>query len=378
MAKSGSVEAAVKPPLWLLLELTYRCPLSCPYCANPLDLGNPADELSTDDWLRVLEQARAMGAVQLGLSGGEPLLRKDLEQIVARARELGFYSNLITSGIGLTEKRLEALKRAGLDHIQISFQSADADTNDAIAGKKQAFAQKKQLAQAVKAHDFPMVLNFVISRQNIAQIPAILALSQALEADYVELATAQYYGWALANRDLLLPSREQIRLAEAQVNAVREAQQGQGPKFIFVTPDYYETRPKACMSGWGNIFMSIAPDGRAMPCHSAGLLPLSFPNVQQASLREIWYDSTLFNQYRGFDWMPEPCRSCDEKHQDFGGCRCQALLLTGDAANIDPVCDKSPAHHKIAEAIARASGCPLGEMLARTAANSRIIVKSRV
>ncbi len=378
MPNSGSAENSINPPLWLLLELTYRCPLSCPYCANPVDLGDPADELSTEDWLKVLEQARAMGAVQLGLSGGEPLLRKDLEVIVAKARELGFYTNLITSGIGLTNKRLKALKDAGLDHIQVSFQSADPDTNDAIAGKRKAFETKQELARQVKAHGFPMVLNFVISKQNIENIDAIMQLSQSLEADYVELATAQYYGWALQNRDQLMPTLEQVRTAEAQVNAVRDSLNGIGPRFIFVTPDYYETRPKACMSGWGNIFLSVAPDGRAMPCHSAALLPLSFPNVRDSNLKSIWYESELFNKYRGFDWMPEPCRSCDEKEKDFGGCRCQALLLTGDAANADPVCDKSPHHHQIVSAAESAAACRNGDTLARTVQNSQIIIQTRV
>lgn len=373
MTNAGSVN----PPLWLLLELTYSCPLHCSYCANPIDLGNKQDELDTETWLKVLIEARALGAVQLGLSGGEPLLRKDLEIIIKKARELGFYINLITSGIGLTEKRIKSLKQAGLDHIQISFQSADQTTNDAIAGKKAAFEQKQKMAKLVKQYGFPMVLNFVISKQNIEQIPQIMALSCQLEADFVELATAQYYGWALQNRDHLLPTLQQVRLAEQQVNQFRLQQSNSAPKFIFVTPDYYETRPKACMSGWGSIFINIAPNGMALPCHSAALLDLPFLNVQQHSLEHIWYESDSFNHYRGFDWMVEPCKSCDEKEQDFGGCRCQALLLTGNADNTDPVCSKSPQHHQITKAVEHASLMHHSEIMSRTLKNSLIIMSSK-
>ncbi|WP_434356640.1 pyrroloquinoline quinone biosynthesis protein PqqE [Parasalinivibrio latis] len=384
MTKSGfskpDERPAVTPPLWLLMELTYRCPLQCPYCSNPVNLGEPENELDTETWLDVLEQAREMGAVQLGLSGGEPLLRKDLETIVSRARELGFYSNLITSGIGLNEKRIKALKEAGLDHIQISFQSADPDLNDAIAGKKRAFQQKKEMAGLVKEHGFPMVLNFVISKQNIHQIPQIMELSCELNADYVELATAQYYGWALENRDQLLPSLQEIETAESYVNAFRDKQDGEGPKFIFVTPDYYESRPKACMSGWGSLFLNVSPEGKALPCHSAALLDLPFLNVKEHSLRHIWFESEGFNHFRGFEWMPEPCRSCDDKEKDFGGCRCQAMMLTGDAHNTDPVCERSPHHHLIEDARQRASsgiGCH-AETLARSFTNSQIIMREKL
>ncbi|SKA46395.1 pyrroloquinoline quinone biosynthesis protein PqqE [Enterovibrio nigricans] len=318
MTKNGS--KAISPPLWLLAELTYRCPLHCAYCSNPINLGDPDDELSTEEWKRVLEQGRELGAVQLGFSGGEPLLRKDLEELVAHAHQLGYYTNLITSSVGLNEKRIEALKRAGLDHIQISFQSADPDLNDAIAGKRNAFQHKKAMFKAVKDQGFPMVMNAVITRQNIESIEAIMELAIELDADFVELATSQYYGWALHNRDALLPSREQIESAEHRVNRLRERQQGKGPKFIFVTPDYYEERPKPCMSGWGSIFINIAPDGKALPCHSAAMLDLPHPNVKEHDISDIWYDSESFNHYRGFDWRPEPCRSCNEKEQDFGGC----------------------------------------------------------
>lgn len=343
------------PPFWLLAELTYDCPLHCPYCSNPTDLGDKEKELNTEQWLTVLSQARDMGAVQLGFSGGEPLLRKDLEELVKHGRELGFYTNLITSGIGLTEKRIAKLKQAGLDHIQISFQGADPEVNDAIAGRGKAYQQKFEMAKQVKKHGYPMVLNFVISKQNIDQIPQILALSTELKADYVELATAQYYGWAYHNRDHLLPTKQQLQTAEAQVNQYRDAQQDGGPQFIFVTPDYYEDRPKACMNGWGTTFLTVTPDGSALPCHSAKLLPLSFPNVKSKSIKDIWQQDFSFNRFRGTSWMKEPCASCDEKETDFGGCRCQAFMMTGDMDAADPVCGKSKDKQLILDAIESAN-----------------------
>ena len=351
---NNDIETSVGPPLWLLAELTYDCPLHCPYCSNPKELGDTKDELNTQQWLNVFTQARAMGAVQLGFSGGEPLLRKDLEQMVKHSRELGFYTNLITSGIGLTEKRIAKLKVAGLDHIQISFQGADPEMNDIIAGRGNAFEQKFKMAQSVKAQGYPMVLNFVISKQNISQVEDIMRLSCLLKADYVELATAQYYGWAFTNRDHLLPSQQQLVTAEKTVNEFRDKQNGSGPQFIFVTPDYYEDRPKACMNGWGSTFLTIAPDGSALPCHSAKMLPLKFPNVKDKSISDIWQKDFSFNHFRGDSWMPQPCISCDEKEKDFGGCRCQAFMMTGDMYKTDPVCSKSADHHLIQAAIERA------------------------
>jgi pyrroloquinoline quinone biosynthesis protein E len=295
-----------------------------------------------------------MGAVQLGFSGGEPLLRKDLEQLVAHARQLGFYTNLITSGIGLTEKRIAALKDAGLDHIQLSFQAANAEDNDLIGNKRHSFAQKREVARLVKAYDYPMVLNFCLTAQNIDQIDDVMALSCELEGDFVELATVQYYGWAYVNRNRLLPTQSQLREAEAKVNRFRDGQSGKGPKFIFVTPDYYEERPKTCMNGWGTTFLTVTPDGTALPCHSARILPLRFPNVRDLSLQDIWHVDAGFNYFRGTDWMTSPCSTCDEKHKDFGGCRCQAYMLTGDMYAADPVCSKSPDHHRILAARMRA------------------------
>jgi pyrroloquinoline quinone biosynthesis protein E len=311
-------------------------------------------ELDTESWIKVLKEARAMGAVQLGFSGGEPLLRKDLEQLVAYAHELGFYTNLITSGIGMTEKRIAALKTAGLDHIQLSFQAANAEENDLIGNRRHSFAQKMKIAKLVKQYDYPMVLNFCITAQNIHGIADVLDLSTELEADFVELATVQYYGWAYENRDHLLPTKSQLVEAESITNAYRNQQNGNGPKFIFVTPDYYEERPKACMNGWGTTFLTVTPDGSALPCHSAKILPLTFPNVKDKSVSQIWNEDFSFNHFRGDAWMPSPCKDCDEKDKDFGGCRCQAYMLTGDMYQADPVCSKSSHHHVIKKAINKA------------------------
>ncbi|WP_421862012.1 pyrroloquinoline quinone biosynthesis protein PqqE [Motiliproteus sp.] len=349
-AKPSPLPEGVGQPFWLLAELTYSCPLQCSYCANPVDFKNGGDELSTEQWLEVLRQGRKMGAAQLGFSGGEPLLRKDLEELIREARQMGYYTNLITSGMGMDAQRVANFKEAGLDHIQISFQASSAELNNRLAGSDKAFEQKLAMAREVKAQGYPMVLNFVIHRDNIDAIDQIIELSIELEADYVELATAQYYGWALANRDQLLPSAAQLEAAEATTNRYRDQLDGQGPKLIFVMPDYYESRPKDCMNGWGKFFLTITPDGTALPCHSARELPIDFPNVLDSSLEDIWYRSTGFNHFRGYGWMKEPCRSCDEKEKDFGGCRCQAFKLTGDAANADPVCEKSPHHHLIEQA----------------------------
>lgn len=344
-----AVNGATGAPLWLLAELTYRCPLQCVYCSNPLDFAAVQEELTTEEWIEVLTQARAMGAVQMGFSGGEPLVRRDLEELVAEARRLGFYTNLITSGLGLDEARIEALREAGLDHIQISLQASDPDVAAAVAGSPKAHAKKLAMARAVKAAGYPMVLNVVLHRHNIDRIDEIIALCDELGADAVELANCQMYGWAHLNREGLLPSRAQLEAAEATTARWRErlAERGRDMRLLFVVPDYYGERPKACMGGWGSIFMTVAPDGAVLPCHSARMLPMTFPNVRDRGLREIWYDSEPFNRYRGDAWMQEPCRSCDERHKDVGGCRCQAYLLTGDAAATDPVCSLSPDHHLI-------------------------------
>ena len=367
------------PPLWLLAELTYRCPLQCPYCSNPLDFARSHDELSTAEWIEVFRQAREMGAAQLGFSGGEPLVRQDLAELIAAARGLGYYTNLITSGIGLTEEKIASFAEAGLDHIQISFQAADEEVNNLLAGSQKAFAHKLEMARAVKKHGYPMVLNFVTHRHNIDNIEQIIRLCIELEADFVELATCQFYGWAELNRAGLLPSKEQLVCAERITNEWRDklAAENHPCKLIFVTPDYYEERPKACMNGWGNLFLDITPDGTALPCHSARQLPVEFPNVREHSIEHIWRHSFGFNKFRGYDWMPEPCRSCDEKERDFGGCRCQAFMLTGDAANADPVCSKSLHHDKILAARAQAEHGALGleQLQHRNEKASRLILK---
>ena len=337
-------------PRWLLAELTYKCPLQCPYCSNPVDYARYKDELATEDWLRVLREARELGAVQLGLSGGEPLMRRDLEEIVAEARRLGYYSNLITSGVGMDAERVSKLKAAGLDHIQISFQASDEVLNDRMAGTE-AFEHKKSMAREVKAQGYPMVLNFVLYRDNIDRIADILDLALDLEADQVELANTQYYGWALHNLKGLLPTRDQLERASLVAKRYQD-EYADRCRIIYVVPDYYEDRPKACMSGWGNIFLNIAPDGLVLPCQGARqITQLTFPNVRETSVADAWFDSEAFNAYRGEDWMREPCRSCDERHKDFGGCRCQAYQLTGDARNADPVCSLSPHHQQVIDAI---------------------------
>lgn len=361
------------PPLWLLAELTYRCPLQCPYCSNPLDFHHHKQELDTEEWLRVFREAREMGAAQLGLSGGEPLIRQDLEILIAEARGMGYYTNLISSGIGMTRERLESLKKAGLDHIQLSFQDSDPEGNNALAGSHKAFKTKLEMAQCVKEFDYPMVINFVLHRHNIDHIESILQLCADVGADYVELANTQYYGWALHNREALLPTREQVAKAEAVTARFRE-RYGNSMQIYFIVPDYFESRPKPCMNGWASIFLTITPDGLALPCHSARELPIEFPSVKDHSIDEIWWQSSGFNHFRGDGWMKSPCRDCDEKERDFGGCRCQAYLLTGDAANADPVCAKSPHHHSIKNVVAAAADSDDAQALVlRNVGNARAL-----
>jgi PqqA peptide cyclase len=347
------MNSAVGPPLWLLAELTYRCPLHCVFCYNPIDFATQQQELSTEDWLSVLRQGRELGAVQLGLSGGEPLLRDDLEVIVAEARRLGYYSNLLTSGVGLSEARAAALKAAGLDHVQLSFQDSTREMNDFLSHTK-TFELKNRVAKIIKDQGWPMVMNVVIHRLNIDHIDRILAMAAEFGAEYVELANTQYYSWAFANREQLLPTHAQLKKAEAVTDAWR-AKMGERMRIFFVAPDYHEGRAKKCVNGWGNMFLTVAPDGTALPCHTAKMLPgLAFPNVREQSLREIWFESEGFNRYRGTGWMKEPCSSCEYKQEDLGGCRCQAYLIAHDAEVADPVCRKSPHHAKVVEAVARA------------------------
>ncbi len=369
------------PPLWLLAELTYRCPLHCVFCFNPVDFATQEQELSTDDWLRVLQQGRELGAVQLGLSGGEPLLRDDLEVIVAEAHRLGYYTNLLTSGVGLTESRAAALKAAGLDHVQLSFQDSTREMNDFLSHTK-TFELKNRVARIIKDQGWPMVLNVVIHRYNIDHIDRIIAMADQFGAEYIELANTQYYSWAYLNRDQLLPTREQLKRAEAVTDAWRAKLDGR-MRIFFVAPDYHEGQAKKCVNGWGSMFLTVAPDGTALPCHTAKMLPgLSFPNVREQSLREIWFDSEGFNRYRGTGWMKEPCSSCEFKEQDLGGCRCQAFLIAQDAEVADPVCRKSPHHAKVIEAVERAEGMVVSGLVTehplvfRDPANSRRLAKA--
>ncbi|MGB3070563.1 MAG: pyrroloquinoline quinone biosynthesis protein PqqE [Ottowia sp.] len=352
---AGSTEAAspaatASPPLWLLAELTYRCPLHCVFCYNPTRYAQTGQELSTAEWVDVMRQARVLGAAQIGFSGGEPLLRDDLEELVHEARTLGFYTNLITSGVGLTADRARRLKDAGLDHVQLSFQDSTRELNDFLSHTR-TFDLKKKVARIIKEHDWPMVMNCVLHRHNLPHVDKIIDMALDLGAEYLELANTQYYGWAWINRDHLMPTREQLEQAEAVVNRYRQ-KIGNRCRILFVVPDYFEERPKACMNGWGAVFLSIAPDGLAMPCHNARDLPgLQLPDVRQQPLADIWRASTAFNAYRGDDWMQEPCRNCDERHKDFGGCRCQAFLITGQATAADPVCGKSPHHDKVVQLV---------------------------
>lgn len=353
MSGPSDTTASAGPPLWLLCELTYRCPLHCVFCYNPTNMPEIGPELGTADWMKVLREARELGAVQLGLSGGEPLARDDLEEIVAEAHRLGYYINLITSGIGLTEARIRALKEAGLDHIQLSFQDSTREVNDFLSSTR-TFELKSEVAALIKRYEYPMVLNVVLHRLNIDHVEQILEMADRLGAEYLELANTQYYGWAWKNREALLPSREQVRRAEEATQRFRQ-RANRRMQIYFVVPDYFENRPKACMNGLGSIFLSVAPDGAALPCQSARILPgLEFPNVKDAGLREIWYRSEAFNRFRGDSWMKAPCRTCPERTRDFGGCRCQAYLLTGDPANADPVCELSPHHHLVTAAVERA------------------------
>ncbi len=370
MNEVGLKRNPMSPPLWLLAELTYACPLQCPYCSNPLDFADYLKrELTTEAWIAVLRQARQLGAVQLGFSGGEPAVRSDLEALVAEAHQLGFYSNLITSGYGLDHDRIRHLRAAGLDHIQVSFQASDAEMNDFLAGTR-CFDQKHAIAQAVKANGYPMVLCCVIHRHNIDHIAQIIEMAQELGADYLELATAQYYGWALKNRGALLPTREQIEGAEAVAHEYQAKFKGK-MKIYYVVPDYFEGRPKTCAAGWAKLFLNIAPDGTAMPCHAAKQLPMTFPNVRDHDLAWIWNQSPEFNRFRGTDWMRDPCKSCPEREKDLGGCRCQAFMLTGELENADPACDKSPHHHHILDAIQQAQ-TPSAPLVFRRPQNAKV------
>lgn len=345
----------IPAPVGLLAELTHRCPLGCPYCSNPLALEPRADELETDIWLDVFSQAAALGVLHVHLSGGEPAARRDLAPIVAHCAKVGLYTNLITSGIGLTQTHIQDLAVLGLDHVQLSIQDTDEATADRIAGYEGAFTRKLEVARWVTDVGLPLTVNAVMHRANISRAGAMVRLAVDLGARRVEIAHAQYYGWGILNRDVLMPSAAEAEVAIAEVEALRSTLKN---KIVIdhVIPDYHARYPKACMGGWGRRGMNVTPSGRVLPCHAAETIPgLEFWNVRDHSLAEIWERSPSFNAFRGTDWMREPCRSCERKTMDFGGCRCQALALAGDAREADPVCHLSPHHAEVVEKAALAA-----------------------
>jgi pyrroloquinoline quinone biosynthesis protein E len=338
-------------PLSLIAELTHRCPLHCVYCSNPLKLSAERDELTTEQWGRVFHEAAGLGVLQLSLTGGEPLARRDIVKLVRAAREANLYVNLITSAIGLDGARLDSLIAAGLDHIQLSFQDSDEEAANEIAGAR-SHARKLAIASEIRKRKLAFTVNAVVHRKNLGRLEEIIAMAEELGAQRLEIANVQYYGWALANRAALLPTREQVGRS---IEIVRAAQQRLADTMTidFVAPDYHARYPKACMGGWASRAVLITPAGKALPCHAAEVIPsLEFPSVREKSLRWIWNDSPAFNKFRGEDWMQEPCRSCERRTIDFGGCRCQAFLLAADAAGADPVCTLSPQHAMIEAAIA--------------------------
>ena len=335
-----------EPPLAVLAEVTHRCPMQCPYCSNPMELERAGVELDAESWCRVIREAADLGALQIHFSGGEPLVRKDLERLVAAAAEAGLYINLITSAVLLAEERLNALVTAGIDHVQISFQDSEAAGGDRIGGYEGAHEKKLRAARLVRAAGLPLTLNMVVHRQNLQHLEAMFDLAVELDAHRVEIAHVQYYGWAYENRAALLPTREQL---DRSIDIVDAAHQRFKGRFAidYVVPDYYARRPKACMGGWGRRFLNVSPSGLVLPCHAAQTLTgLSFDSVRDRSLKEIWERSEAFQRFRGTDWMPEPCRSCERRELDWGGCRCQAFAITGNAADTDPACELSP-HHRV-------------------------------
>ena len=343
-----AARSPIPPPLALLAELTHRCPLQCPYCSNPLTLERPADELDAATWARLFREAAALGALHVHLSGGEPAARRDLVEIVQSARAAGLYTNLITSAVGLNDDRMRALAAAGLDHVQISFQDSEPASADRIARSSGAFAHKQALARATVALGLPLTVNCVVHRANIGRMGEMAAMAEALGASRVEIAHVQYHGWALKNRAALMPTRQQADQADGSVRALRDQYRG---RLVIdaVVPDYHAGWPKPCLGGWGRRSLNVTPSGLALPCHAAQTIPgLDFWSAREHSLAEIWDASPAFNAFRGTDWMQEPCASCPRRDRDFGGCRCQALALTGNAHATDPACRLSPHHTSLA------------------------------
>ena len=346
-----------EPPMGMLLELTHRCPLQCPYCSNPLRLERAGDELPTETWLSVIDQAAELGILQAHFSGGEPMARRDLVTLVRHAAARGLYGNLITSAVLLDAESLRTLAEAGLDHVQISLQDVVPEGADRIANYAGAHAKKLAAARLVREAGLALTLNFVVHRHNIARVPEMIALGEAMGAGRIEIANVQYYGWGLRNRAALLPTRAELDAATEAVFAGRARLAGR-MVIDYVIPDYYAAEPKGCMGGWGRRFLNVSPAGRVLPCHAAETLPgFEWPSVRTATLAEIWYGAEAFARYRGTAWMPEPCRSCDRRDIDWGGCRCQAFALTGDAGRTDPACARSP-DHAVMAAAAREAEAP--------------------
>ncbi len=352
------MSTTLAPPLALLLELTHRCPLQCPYCSNPLALQGASAELDTATWLRVLDEAAELGILQVHFSGGEPTARKDLAELVRHAAQRQLYSNLITSAVMLDESRLTELAKAGLDHVQISFQDVEPAEADRIGGYPGGHTRKLAAARLVRKAGLALTLNFVVHRHNAGRVAAMVALGVELGAGRIEIAHTQYYGWGLLNRAALLPTRAQLEAVTAVVETARADVKGR-MSIDYVVPDYYAIRPKACMGGWAQRFMNISPAGKVLPCHAAETLPgLEFPSVREQSLAAIWSDAPAFRRFRGTDWMPEPCQSCDRREIDWGGCRCQAFALTGDPARTDPACALAPDHSIMIEAVRESAEAP--------------------
>lgn len=346
-AETARTWPRILPPMAMLAELTHRCPLACPYCSNPIALTQAKEELSTEEWTGVFAQAADLGVLHLHLSGGEPAARRDLVELTQAASSLGLYTNLITSGVGLTEARMNSLADAGLDHIQLSIQGVSPESADRIGGYKGGYERKMAVAGWAADAAIPLTLNAVCHRQNMGEIDEMIELAIRLKARRIEVATVQFHGWAERNKEVLMPTREQVECATRSVAEAREKYQGI-LVIDYVPADYYSKYPKACMGGWGRVGLNITPSGRVLPCHAAETIPsLSFENVRENSLSSIWYESNAFNAYRGEDWMPELCRSCERKKVDFGGCRCQAMALAGDASATDPVCIRSPLRDRL-------------------------------
>ncbi|MCW4115684.1 pyrroloquinoline quinone biosynthesis protein PqqE [Aurantimonas sp. MSK8Z-1] len=356
---AAATPIATPPPLGLLAELTHRCPLRCLYCSNPLELDARSAELDTDTWKRVFSEAAALGVIHVHLSGGEPTARKDIVELTRHCAEVGLYTNLITSGIGVSDATLDALYEAGLDHVQLSLQGADEGTTEAVGGYRGGFGRKAAFARKVVERGFPLTLNAVIHRLNIHQVPALIEAAVAWGAKRLEIAHTQYYGWALKNRGQLMPARADVDRTIVEVEAARERHRGV-LTIDAVFPDYYARFPKLCNGGWGARVMSVTPAGLVLPCHAAQTIPhLRFASVRDTALADIWASDPAFEAYRGTAWMKEPCRSCERKHVDYGGCRCQALALTGDAANADPACVKSEFHTMLSDlAVIEAEATP--------------------